>query len=161
VSAVRPHPDCTRAREWASLDLDGELSDFERFLLDAHIATCSDCHDFRVSIAGFAADLRAAPLEQLERPVVVRRRRRAMPVRRLPAAAAALAVAVVGLGSLLASFDLRNVSGPAAWERPGAVDTRGTSLLQQAGIQRRQIMIHRRQVASSRRSDLRGGPVLG
>ena len=31
---LRPHM-CDRAREWASLGLDGELSDFERVLLDS------------------------------------------------------------------------------------------------------------------------------
>jgi predicted anti-sigma-YlaC factor YlaD len=159
VSAVRPHPDCTRAREWASLELDGELSDFEQFLLRAHLASCEDCSRFGESVGAFTHELRAAPLEQLDQPVAVRRRRRRVPLR-MPAAAA-FAVAAVGLGSLFASLDLGDkVSSRGVLEGSvGSVDEGPTSLLRRAGLQRRQILLHRRQVAANRRSDLRGGPV--
>ena len=53
---------CARARFWASLRIDGELSELEGALLDAHLARCSGCCDV---VAGFEAStsgLRAAPL---------------------------------------------------------------------------------------------------
>src|SRR5438034_9160826 len=53
--------------------------------------------------------LRTAPLEQLERPIEIGRLRRRLPLRLAPAMAA-MAVTVVGLGSILASSDLRSRS---------------------------------------------------
>ena len=44
---------CERARGWVSLSLDGELSEFERALLDAHLGRCAEC-------SVFAADTGAA-----------------------------------------------------------------------------------------------------
>ena len=37
---------CERAREWASLRLDGELSELERALLDAHTRNCAACAEY-------------------------------------------------------------------------------------------------------------------
>ena len=48
----RVNGNCERAREWASLELDGELSTFERALLDAHLEGCRTCTEFRSSISG-------------------------------------------------------------------------------------------------------------
>src|SRR3954454_17246769 len=44
---VRSHL-CERARLWASLRADGELSELEGALLDAHLARCAECR----SVAG-------------------------------------------------------------------------------------------------------------
>jgi predicted anti-sigma-YlaC factor YlaD len=84
---------CERARLWASLRLDGELSELEGALLDAHLARCAGC---RVVVDGFTASttaLRSAPLEQLA-PVAV-----ALPrsPRRLLATIAVAAVLVLGV----------------------------------------------------------------
>src|SRR5438034_79014 len=62
MSAVAPRLECDSVREWASLQLDGELSEFERVLMDAHFAVCADCTQFRETIAGFAAGRYAARL---------------------------------------------------------------------------------------------------
>src|SRR6266516_3461599 len=105
MSAVTPRLECDRVREWASLELDGELSEFERVLMDAHLSLCEECSRFRSSISAFTGELRAVSLEPSERPVVVRRSRRAVSFRRVPAAAAALLVATVGIASLLSSGD--------------------------------------------------------
>ena len=100
------HGACDRARQWATADLDGELSRFEHVLLDAHLAECPSCREFAAAIGGFTAMLRSAPAESLERTIEIGRLRRRLGLRLAPAVAA-MAVAVVGLGSILASSDLR------------------------------------------------------
>ena len=103
---MRPLPaHCERTRQWVSAELDGRLSEFEQALLDGHLGTCASCSAFRASVARFTQELRSAPLERLEEPVVVSRvRRRTF---RIAPAVAALAVTAVGLGSILASTVVR------------------------------------------------------
>src|SRR3989442_3273115 len=60
---------CERAREWASLRLDSELSELESALLEAHLQRCASCGAFAVEIEGAALQLRTAPLERLEQPL--------------------------------------------------------------------------------------------
>jgi predicted anti-sigma-YlaC factor YlaD len=105
------HGDCDRARQWASTELDGELSTFERVLLRAHLAGCASCKEFRAAIGGLTGTLRSAPLEPFEGVIEYGRIRRRLRMRLAPAAAA-MAVAAVGLGSILASTSIR--SGPVA-----------------------------------------------
>lgn len=100
---------CERARQWASVGLDGELSSFERALLADHLGKCPECREFNADVAGLTAALRAAPLEPLEGITIGRVRRRAR-VALAPVAVAA-AVAVIGLGSILASVHLKGTSG--------------------------------------------------
>jgi hypothetical protein len=56
---------CARARFWASLRVDDELSELEGALLDAHLARCADCRAFQATAAGSAGLLRYAPLVAL------------------------------------------------------------------------------------------------
>jgi predicted anti-sigma-YlaC factor YlaD len=95
---------CDRARQWISLDVDGELSEFERALLDAHLGRCADCGAFRDDAQSFTSLLRAAPLEALTHPVALpsRRSRLARPIR--VAAAAVAVVAVTGLAAVVGTF---------------------------------------------------------
>jgi predicted anti-sigma-YlaC factor YlaD len=84
---------CERARFWASLRLDGELSELEGALLDAHLARCAGC---RVVADGFDAStsaLRAAPLV---RPELAAVGLRSAP-RRMLAMVAVAAVLVIGV----------------------------------------------------------------
>jgi len=53
---------CARARFWASLRIDGELSELESALLDAHLARCVDCCAVVADFEGSTRGLRAAPL---------------------------------------------------------------------------------------------------
>ena len=99
------HGACDRARQWATADLDGELSRFERVLLSAHLEDCPSCRQFTTAIGGFTEMLRMAPPEHLERTIEIGRLRRRWGLRLAPAVAA-MAVTVVGLGSILASSDL-------------------------------------------------------
>jgi anti-sigma factor RsiW len=54
---------CARARFWASLRIDGELSELEGALLDAHLARCAECRAITGGFVGATRRLRAQPLE--------------------------------------------------------------------------------------------------
>jgi predicted anti-sigma-YlaC factor YlaD len=92
---------CERARERISLQIDGELSELEQAALVRHLVECPDCQGFRADTVSITRHLRRAPLEQLERQLLVRRRRRS-PVRAVgmvtTAAAAAAIVAATTFG---------------------------------------------------------------
>ena len=92
------NPLCERARSWASLAPDGELSELERKLLDAHLARCPACASFSVEVAAIAAELRAAALVPLAQPVAIPSWRRRPVYARVRAVGAAAAVAVMALG---------------------------------------------------------------
>jgi predicted anti-sigma-YlaC factor YlaD len=103
------HAACDRAREWATAEVDGELSRFELVLMRAHLDACQSCREFHTAIGGITRTLRATPLERLERAIEVKRLRRRLRPRLAPAAAA-MALAAVVLGSGLVSSDLRSGS---------------------------------------------------
>lgn len=90
---------CERAREWGSLRLDGELSEFERVLLDAHLSRCEACDAYVREIGAITLTIRAAALEPLPRPVAIPLRRRVFrPAGALQAGAAVAAVLAVTVG---------------------------------------------------------------
>jgi anti-sigma factor RsiW len=103
MSAVGASIACDRFREQVSLSLDGELSQLERRMLDAHLARCASCSAFADDVRAFTEDLRAAPLERLRRPVVVQRPRRIGTARLQIGIAAAFALAALGLGTQLST----------------------------------------------------------
>jgi len=97
---------CERARAWASLQLDGELSQLEGALLDVHLRRCPACSAAVNESAAATQLLRAAPLEQPSRPLVApseRRPARARPLALRLALAATLAALAAGLGVLAGS----------------------------------------------------------
>jgi hypothetical protein len=94
---------CERARTWASASLDGELSELERALLDAHLARCASCATFATESRAATRELRAAKLERPSRALEVPGRRRVLRPVYVSATAAALALAV-GLGALVESL---------------------------------------------------------
>jgi anti-sigma factor RsiW len=124
---------CARAREQVSLSLDGELSQLERRLLDAHLARCHACTSYADGVRAFTEALRAAPLEAPREPVVVRRPRRVSLGRVQVAAAAALAFLAVGIaGQLSASSDrpaLSRFDGSPNLSPPGSVLEREQEIL--------------------------------
>ena len=152
--------DCERARQWASIELDGELSTFERVLLRAHLAHCPPCREFRTDTNGLTHALRAAPLEQLDQPIQIGRVRRGLGLRLAPAAAA-MAVAVVGLGSILATSAVRSVG--TSHDRTPAVTAElaghETMNLRTSAVLEHLNAFQQMRVSAATRS-LRGGPVL-
>jgi predicted anti-sigma-YlaC factor YlaD len=96
-----PTPLCDRARSWAALAPDGELSELEGTLLRSHLARCGSCSRFAADAASVAEALRTAPLEPLPRPVAIQtwRRRRALARLRTVGAAAAVALMALGIAS--------------------------------------------------------------
>jgi len=97
---------CERARAWASLQLDGEVSQLEAALLDVHLRRCPTCAAAVDETASVTQLLRAAPLEQPTRPLFApaeRRPTRTRPVALRLALAATLAALAAGLGVLAGS----------------------------------------------------------
>jgi len=113
------HGHCERARQWASAGVDGELSTFERVLLEDHLGRCSECREFSRDVGGLTDALRAAPLEPFE-GVVLGRVRRQVRLRLAPAAAA-MAIVAVGLGSLVASTQFSRAPGISPTEISPAI----------------------------------------
>jgi anti-sigma factor RsiW len=105
---------CARARFWASLRIDGELSELEGALLDAHLARCAECRAVAADFAAETGTLRAARLERPE-PVMLPSRR---PARRL--LATALIAAVVVLGAIAGGL-VRGDNSPSASRAPHIV----------------------------------------
>jgi predicted anti-sigma-YlaC factor YlaD len=91
---------CDRAREYASLRLDGELSDFEQALLESHLERCPSCRAFADDLVCVTDRLRTATLEQPSITVALPRRRFAGLRDLQVSAAAAAIVSVVGIGAL-------------------------------------------------------------
>ena len=108
---------CARSREWASLRADGELSELEAALLDAHLARCDDCRAFTEALDGIVLSLRTAPAA-VPAPIEVRAprdRRRVVPI--LVAAALVAVAAVVGSIVGVAA----NTSSPTTSVQHGAI----------------------------------------
>jgi hypothetical protein len=89
---------CDRARAWAALAPDSELSELERRLLGAHIDRCHACAQFALEVAAVAAALRGAALLPLPRPISVPAWRRRPVYARVQAVVAAAAVAAMAFG---------------------------------------------------------------
>lgn len=102
--AVKPiDPLCERTRAWASLELDGELSELEGVLFHEHVRSCEDCAAAVHDLQRIAAIVRATPLAEpslrgFEFPARVERpRARPLAVRALVAAAVIALAAGLGL----------------------------------------------------------------
>jgi len=108
VSAITRAVTCERVRAQVSLELDSELSQLERRMLEAHLARCADCARFAEGVGEVTRLLRSAPLETPSRPVIVRAPRRLSLARLQVAAAAALVLATLGAA---AQLDFGSLSG--------------------------------------------------
>jgi predicted anti-sigma-YlaC factor YlaD len=84
---------CERARFWTSLRLDGELSELEGALLDAHLARCAGCREVADGFDAATTALRSAPRERVA-PLALDPPRSA---RRLLTTIAVAAVLVLGV----------------------------------------------------------------
>jgi hypothetical protein len=96
-----------------SAQLDGELSELGSARLSAHLRECASCSAFALELGAIAARLRAAPLEQPERPLALPRRHFQVTARVAAAAVAVAAGASLALGHALGT----GPSPPAAHAR--------------------------------------------
>jgi anti-sigma factor RsiW len=104
MSVAYPQTVCSRVREQVSLELDGELSQLEQRMLGTHLERCARCAAYAADVRDATERIRNAPRAIMQRPVVVRRRRRPLTTVRLQVGvAAAFALAALGLGTQLAS----------------------------------------------------------
>ena len=96
-------PLCERTRAWASLELDGELSELEGVLFHEHVRGCEECAAVVDDLRRIAAIVRATPLAEpsrrgFELPArVAVPRTRPLAVRALVAAAVIVLAAGLGL----------------------------------------------------------------
>lgn len=94
---------CRRAREWASLRLDGELSELEIRLLERHLSGCVQCRSLAESVTRATQLMRAVPLEAPLAPTVLPERVVRLPARRR--LVMALVAAALLLGTLAGSIE--------------------------------------------------------
>ncbi len=114
--SLQPTPArCERAQAWASLRLDGELSELEDALLASHIRRCPACSAYAESVGDLVRMLRSQPPEQLSHPVAVPIRRGSSVLRAATLTRAAAAVAAVaGITTMLSLQSSRHVDpGPS------------------------------------------------
>jgi anti-sigma factor RsiW len=108
---------CERARQWASLRVDGELSELEDALLEKHLDGCATCRSFAHRLAATTELVRATPQEQAELVYAPPERR----VIRLPVGRRVAIVAVAAaaaLGSFVGSSLQRPGPAPATARVP-------------------------------------------
>lgn len=109
---------CERAREWASLRLDDELSVLEEEILERHLDHCDACRWFEEGMRLSTARIRSTPFESPSRPIPVPTRRGVVtPYRKRTALVAAAALA---LGALIGSL-VERPGQPAPSESPSQV----------------------------------------
>lgn len=146
----RPSLPCERAREWASLRLDGELSQLESAMLESHLARCAACQGVVSQTEAITTALRTSPLESLRRPIAVPRAATAMRAARVTAAAAVMLVAA-GLGSVFATSMPSSPSEHAAAPR-AAVAASDDRLLRD--MRRNQLQIERAMMQTNGRNQI-------
>lgn len=131
---------CDRARGWAALAPDGELSELEQRLLDAHLARCGGCRRFAVHVAEITEALRREPLTTLPAPLEVAMWRRSSTYARLRTVGAAAAVAVMALG-IAARAPLPMDSSNQAFQPPRQVFADQTRELNELRDFRRELLV--------------------
>jgi putative zinc finger protein len=106
---------CERARTWASLRADGELSELEGRLLAAHLGRCRPCRTFAGRVDAVADALRSARPERPATLALVLPRRSRTSVRVLQTAAATVAVVTCGtLAAIVAPGNATRAAKPVA-----------------------------------------------
>jgi predicted anti-sigma-YlaC factor YlaD len=135
MSTVRPSVICDRVRSQISLELDNELSQLERAMVEAHVARCPDCLAYQTEVTAFTGALRAAPLEPMESPIALRAPRRAVVARLQAGAAAAVALVALGVAAQIA-MEPRSPSSSPLGSREIKYPTQRAIAREQALLQR-------------------------
>ena len=109
---------CEQAVQWSSLELDGELSEFEHAALHRHLERCPACRTSAAQIGAFTKILRESPLEEIQAPVAAaqpwQRRRFGRPAAVVALGAAAAFAASLSLVSTTGSGLTTSTFGSAA-----------------------------------------------
>jgi predicted anti-sigma-YlaC factor YlaD len=126
MAAPLPSTDCERARALVSAWLDGELSELGRARLDAHVAECDACREYRRSVQHATRLLRSAALEEVRVPIVLPRPRHRL-ARIAQAGSAAAAAAAVAVIALTGTFE-RHPSQPPALSKTPATRVQAPNL---------------------------------
>jgi predicted anti-sigma-YlaC factor YlaD len=116
---------CDRARAQISSRIDEELSELEDARLSLHLAGCAACRAYETDVIAVTRMVRTAPLEPLEYPVSIARRRRSV-LRQFELAAAVALAAAIGLGSMFSALGTSRSSalfGSAQNARPAYLDS--------------------------------------
>jgi len=109
---VRPRS-CERAAEFVSLELDGELSLFERVMLKHHLKRCESCAVYAHDVTRLTDLLRSTPVEPIHLTLPLSHRRH-----RISRVLQSVAVtAAVAAGSMWVAFSL-----PGNARSPGHID---------------------------------------
>jgi predicted anti-sigma-YlaC factor YlaD len=114
---------CERARCFACLRPDGELTDTQEKFLTFHLEDCRPCRVFAEAVAGTTAAIRATPPVEAPELRVVRPSRRRLSARALPAAAAAAIAVTAGLAGLAGLQPQQPDGGVGPAPRPGYLDS--------------------------------------
>ena len=93
---------CERSRRLVSLELDGALSEFERFAVRRHLGRCAACQSFAADVNGLTALLRETPLVPLPHPLRLDLPRRLRPYRLAASGSLAAAVAAAAAALMIA-----------------------------------------------------------
>ena len=97
--------ECERTRQWISVALDSELSQFERSLVRGHVARCAACRTFEERVAAVTTTVRRAPAETMSSRLYLPARRRlawrTASVARV-GSVAAVVVSAISIGLLVA-----------------------------------------------------------
>jgi anti-sigma factor RsiW len=107
---------CERARQWASLRVDGELSELEDALLEKHLDGCATCRSFAHRLAATTELVRATPQEPAEIAYAPPGRR----VIRLPVGRR-VAIVAVAAAAALGSFVGSSLQRPGPAPTPASV----------------------------------------
>jgi putative zinc finger protein len=111
MSIVRDHA-CDVARARASLELDGELREFDLRLLERHLAGCHECRSFVAEMGAVTAKVREAPLVRHSCGPVGRQPTRLLRVRRVAPLVAALVLVSTAASSFVARETTRRPVRP-------------------------------------------------
>ena len=147
---------CERAREWASLELDGELSELERSMLRAHTRRCAACAEYVVEVGAFTEQVRRSELVPLQHPIVLPLRRGfGWATRALQAGAATAAVIGVTAGLALQVGSRPTPRGLLDQRLPDSAITRGPNSLNDALIRAPKLATFKGQFGVLRQRGLR------
>ncbi|MDP9304543.1 MAG: zf-HC2 domain-containing protein [Actinomycetota bacterium] len=128
---------CDRARAQVSALLDGALSELEEADLRLHLDGCAACRTFQAGAVSISGSLRAAPLEQLDFPIVVPNRRYVATRWIQGASAAAVVLVAIGLGSSQGLLAGRGGAGSTSSSSSSGRASSASAYLQSPDYERR------------------------